>query len=1233
MKKRTLLAVTLSASLLAPTLPVWASDISGHWAQKPMEDLIARGVLKGTAQDTYEPNRAVNRQEFAAMLARLFPLKKAADLSTYRDIKSSDWAYEPLALAVGEGLLSGTSTTTLSPKDALTRQDAAVILSRLLKSTATPDDLSRFSDASEVAGYAKEAMGRMVTEKILQGDGESLAPKRTITRAEAAKMLLLVDQKKGPVAPVEAPKKAPETPKVTPVAKKPAIDGYIVGLLAPTPTPAPKPAPEAPKPAPAPAPITPPREEDKDKDPTPIAPPREEDKDKDPAPNPSPQEDPKVIFEEETKIHDLGWAQYVSLRFTEGSLKDHRIFVDGTDVTDAVTPISDDGNLAKWELSHLQPKTLRVVRNQDGAVQEKTLSDNPNPTPATLRIDTDPYLILGHGPIPVWDYHLTNYDDQGFARVHPKKTTFDVFHSEKLRADAPAPFYAPDAILDEHGSGTVEVLFSIGSPVERAWFDGIEEREQSVALLEQGPERRVLSPKLAFSKDITTHHNHEVGRIRVSVPQTNMRNAGRYVLRIASTSHQSAFVPIHVLNHETFTLQQKGSGRIESGDRIRFRVEGLTYGATFPIEKVLLIDPEGTSHNLRKIDDYYLLSDVLVLYNDDTTPEGRNNIPLKGTYTLKVYATGYQEVSTQFRVVSGKEPSERRTAPRVDAMTRATSIGVTPSPDGSGGGTVAMSADLAFSGDLIANAKILNALGYQDEHAKSISARFDSLSLDRVYAKTMKDAYDWTSYVDAVQQAAIGGVYLPFADYAPTGRVTSNPHAFKEVLEDNLLGEVQYSHDRGVEPPLVYGLRDGEKTSTFPEGEDLVFETVDSEYFSHLSSIEVSGTPMPLQDGDYQIEGNRLTIKEEAIGFGLLEFTLKADGYRPLRFNVDHAKNLESIKLVPDKAAYVAGSDRVSIRIEGSKGDFLSHLKSITLRSPSEGTIQIYDAKTGGTGGNRYYTSTGTAITIMEGYFDRPGTYEITIDAEHYGARSVSVLVNRDRQDAPNTNPTVKREGELYVLDFESSNEMKSWLHSIEKLSVNGRAYEWETSSDKVTTSSFNYQPRVYNGYTILLGGGALVPGEKNTVTITGRGNKPFDVVLSVDESKTDPNPTTEPKEKPEAPKEKPIPTSLAWSKSPQSYDGLQVWWSRTGAKADVTEYLDHLTSVTLNGVTYTESDGNPFGPSENHYYLYNRTSQYMEFDTDSAYKRGQENVIVLKAEGYAPWTIRIASDGTVSYQ
>ena len=88
--------------------------------------------------------------------------------------------------------MNGISETEFGIGKNVIRQDAALVLYRFAKLIGvemTAAELD-FDDAEEISEYAKEAVSAMYGTGIINGmDNNTFAPKNTITRAQACKML------------------------------------------------------------------------------------------------------------------------------------------------------------------------------------------------------------------------------------------------------------------------------------------------------------------------------------------------------------------------------------------------------------------------------------------------------------------------------------------------------------------------------------------------------------------------------------------------------------------------------------------------------------------------------------------------------------------------------------------------------------------------------------------------------------------------------------------------------------------------------------------------------------------------------------------------------------------------------------------------------------------------------------------------------------------------------------
>ena len=112
----------------------------------------------------------------------------------FTDVRKDDWSYPYLCAAVKSGMIQGVSPKEFGYGQDVTREDAAVILERILQISGmelpAENEKTSFSDENDIADYAKEAVEKMQTAGILNGlpDG-SFAPKQQAARAEICAMV------------------------------------------------------------------------------------------------------------------------------------------------------------------------------------------------------------------------------------------------------------------------------------------------------------------------------------------------------------------------------------------------------------------------------------------------------------------------------------------------------------------------------------------------------------------------------------------------------------------------------------------------------------------------------------------------------------------------------------------------------------------------------------------------------------------------------------------------------------------------------------------------------------------------------------------------------------------------------------------------------------------------------------------------------------------------------------
>ncbi|MEH2936402.1 S-layer homology domain-containing protein, partial [Acutalibacter sp. JLR.KK004] len=180
------------------------SDVKpGDWFYSYVMDASKRGIIIGNGDGTFGPHTNVTRVQFATMMARV----DGFDASAWEDKPSqfSDMngitgeAAAAVAYCADKGYITGDGgSTTFRPNDTISRQEMAVIISRVMKLDVENVEIGiRFADDAKIAGWAKNYVYACVNAKMLMGEGDNtFNPLGSTTRAAAATAAVRVDDAK-----------------------------------------------------------------------------------------------------------------------------------------------------------------------------------------------------------------------------------------------------------------------------------------------------------------------------------------------------------------------------------------------------------------------------------------------------------------------------------------------------------------------------------------------------------------------------------------------------------------------------------------------------------------------------------------------------------------------------------------------------------------------------------------------------------------------------------------------------------------------------------------------------------------------------------------------------------------------------------------------------------------------------------------------------------------------------
>lgn len=1162
------------------------SDFPQNWSKDAMEFAVKNNFITGVSEDKIAPKAALTRAQLAAILSRAMKTG-AGDVSVldnFTDADKNAWYAGSMAKAVELNILYGDGDS-IYPDRPVTRQELFAILVRAFSVTGGDEStLASYNDAGSISSWAKAAISAMIAQGYASGyEDKTLRPTQQVTREEFAQLLYRMQEFYGSSAASDDKNKeeakADEATK-TNTKKTSGGGGSSSGGGSHS---------------------------------------------GGGSNSGSTATAEAIVDAEKAVVESTDMGTWLPLAFKDGYSieKVTSVTVDGTDVTAKLSKVTTDGTIAKLPLVGT-PKQV-VIKSGD-----KTQTINLNGSGAASVYAGTQYLpkyVWAHGAVAAWDYYLTNYDKDGNVRINPARTTFNL--TEEANAH---PYYSPDAEVKDGETfgevvGNVTIMFNFNTDEEKAWFNGINKLE----LVEYNENKNTINSNLTYtSAGDVAHYNNKVGELTIPIGQSNFRNNGRYYVRVKSNGGDKAtvLVPIHVVNKKAPELSLKETA--VSGRNLHFAVEDMLYAIKNPIESVTLTDPKGDTKELRYINDYFLFGDLFVLYNDVNAEEGVNNLPYNGNYTITIRSNGFKEFSKSFNVTGGKDVSSKQAAvvyqsAAYDVMTHATGSGSGGGSSDSSGGYM-VSADLLFDSDLLANALLLEEMGVTCAAATKVVDNWYNVICDAVFNQGDTTYNTHTGYLNAVNDAKVAGAeWLGYAEYIAAGDVKTTPNrpsAVKEVLEDGLLGDIQHSN--------TYGRLEAPKATVGETKEnqdvEITFENADA-YMGKITKLYLNDNWQELSTDAYTIEGNKITIKADALKIGENKITVDATGYLSNVVTIDYAKETEK-DLSLSVATSISEGEDVVITVENSEGDFLKNLKGVVLKDSEGKEKTVYKQLYEGSDAVYYTVNEGNTIITLKNV--KAGTYTVSLTANYYDALATETFTVERTTPLAKAPTVAKHEKkdkdenssfekvDYYRLTFSGMNtsELDAYLNAVTKVTVGNTVYEKETETG-IFFGENNYRVKTVDDTQsslkdcLDLAANGIDAANGTTITVEATGYKTMDYTLKDGNTPIDPEPGT-----PET-KDAPQVAVVAYKERGNIDDVGRYRLTFKEMSADeLNSYLLAITDVTVGQNTYTKSSA--FFQADKYNIGRSGYSGYDYLDlADNAFDKNGKTTVTIKADGY----------------
>ncbi len=161
---------------------------ASSWAVESVNKSVELGIMPQSL--AYDAVSDITREELCILAVNFYEKYTGEKLSPKGENPFSDTDFDMIISAYEMGIMSGTSNDKFEPNKKVTREQLAVVIYRTLKACGI-ENLSgnyerKFTDENEISASAKESVNIIVSNGIMSGSGNTFNPSGIVTKEQAA---------------------------------------------------------------------------------------------------------------------------------------------------------------------------------------------------------------------------------------------------------------------------------------------------------------------------------------------------------------------------------------------------------------------------------------------------------------------------------------------------------------------------------------------------------------------------------------------------------------------------------------------------------------------------------------------------------------------------------------------------------------------------------------------------------------------------------------------------------------------------------------------------------------------------------------------------------------------------------------------------------------------------------------------------------------------------------------
>ena len=179
--------------------------LADQWYYDSIDQAASLGLMAGVEKNRFAPEDGVTRGQMITFLYR-YSGEKAGETALmnmpFEDVAPDQYYGPAVAWGYENGIVKGTSETTFRPNRGITREEMAQLFFAFLRYRGQVEEadhagnIDSYTDAAKISDWARPAVGYMTSISLLVGDDKgAFRPLAGSTRAQAASVLIRMTEK------------------------------------------------------------------------------------------------------------------------------------------------------------------------------------------------------------------------------------------------------------------------------------------------------------------------------------------------------------------------------------------------------------------------------------------------------------------------------------------------------------------------------------------------------------------------------------------------------------------------------------------------------------------------------------------------------------------------------------------------------------------------------------------------------------------------------------------------------------------------------------------------------------------------------------------------------------------------------------------------------------------------------------------------------------------------------